>query len=185
MNPRDLLDRIRTAFDNLSMRERFFVLGAGASLIIALFYVGLVVPALAASDDAEQRVYNAEQQLEVMRRLRRDYDDVVHRLASVEARIDEGARGNLRTALENLAKQVDVKIEAMEPQASPDNDQFRETKVAVRLQSVTLEQAVKLLHQIETHPRQVLSVKKLRLQNRSDESQRLNLSFTVSSFEAI
>jgi hypothetical protein len=30
-----------------------------------------------------------------------------------------------------------------------------------------------------------LSVKKLRLQNRADDSQRLNLSFTVSSFEAV
>ncbi len=185
MNPRDLLDRIRTAFDNLSTRERSLVLGAGASLIVALFYVGLIMPALAASDEAEQRVYNAEQQLEVMRRLRRDYDDVVHRLASVEARIEEGARGNLRTALENLAKQADVKIESMEPQASPANEQYRETKVAVRLQSVTLEQAVKLLHRIETHPKQVLSVKKLRLQSRSDTSQLLNLSFTVSSFEAV
>ena len=73
----------------------------------------------------------------------------------------------------------------MEPQSSPDNEQFRETKVAVRLESVNLEQAVKLLHQIETHPNQVLSVKKLRLQNRSDKSQLLNLSFTVSSFEII
>jgi hypothetical protein len=143
------------------------------------------MPALAASDNAARRVHTAEQQLEVMQRLRREYDDVVHRLASVEARIGEGSRGNLRTALENLAKQADVKIESMDPQASPASEQYRETKVAVRLESVTLEQAVDLLHRIEMHPRQVLSVKKLRLQNRSDKSQLLNLSFTVSSFETV
>ena len=73
----------------------------------------------------------------------------------------------------------------MEPQSSPADERYRETKVAVRLESVTLEQAVKLLHRIETHPNQVLSVKKLRLQNRSDQSQLLNLSFTVSSFETL
>ena len=185
MNPRDLLERIRAAFDDLSLRERILLAGAGATLIAVLFYAGLVMPALSASDNAAQRVHNAEQQLEVMQRLRRDYDDLVHRLASVETRIGQGSRGNLRTALENLAKQADVKIESMEPQASPANEQYSETKVAVRLQSVTLEQAVKLLHRIETHPKQVLSVKKLRLQSRSDDSQLLNLSFTVSSFERV
>ena len=185
MNPRDLLERLRVAFDNLSLRERTLVAGAGAAAIAALFYVGLVMPALAASDNAAQRVHAAEQQLKAMRRLRQEYDDVVHRLASVEARIAEGSRGNVRTALENLAQQTDVKIESMEPQASPANEQYRETKVAVRLESVTLQQAVKLLHRIETHPKQVLSVKKLRFQNRSDKLQLLNLSFTVSSFEKV
>ena len=185
MNPRDVFARLRAAFDNLSLRERALVSGAGAVLIITFFYVGLVLPALGASDNAAQRVHSAEQQLEAMRRLRREYDDVAARLASVEARIGTGSRGNVRTALENLAKQSDIKIESMEPQASPANEQYRETKVAVRLESVTLEQAVKLLHRIETHPRQVLSVKKLRFQNRADKSQLLNLSFTVSSFEKV
>jgi type II secretory pathway component PulM len=185
LNPRDLLERIRAAFDNLSLRERALVSGAGGALIIALFYVGLVLPALSASENAALRVSSAEQQLLAMLRLRTEYDDVVHRLASVESRIGKDSRGNVRTALENLAKQADVKIESMEPQASPANDQYRETKVAVRLESVTLEQAVKLLHRIETHPKQVLSVKKLRFQNRSDKLQLLNLSFTVSSFERV
>ncbi len=185
MNPRELFERFRAAFDNLSLRERALVSGAGGTVIIALFYVGLVMPALGASDNAAQRVRSAEQRLQAMRRLRTEYDDVVHRLASVESRIDTDSRGNVRTALENLARQADVKIESMEPQASPANEQYRETKVAVRLESVTLEQAVKLLHQIETHPKQVLSVKKLRFQSRSDKSQLLNLSFTVSSFERV
>ncbi len=185
MNPRDLIERLRASFYNLSARERALVAGAGTSLIVALFYVGLVMPALAASNDAAQRIQTAEQQLQAIRRLRQEYDDVVHRLARVEGRIGKGTRGNVRTTLENLAKQVDVTIESMEPQASPANEQYRETKVAVRLESVTLEQAVQLLHRIETHPAQVLSVKKLRFQNRSDKSQLLNLSFTVSSFETV
>ena len=185
MNFRDLLERIRTAFDNLSTREQLLVGGAAGSLIIVLVYVGIAMPAIAARQGATQRAESAEQQVEAMRRLRRDYDDVVYRLASVEGRIGRGSRGNLRTALENLARQAEVKIESMEPQAAPANDQYTETKVAVRLERISLEQAVKLLHRIESHPKQGLSVKKLRFQVRPDKSELLDLSFTVSSFEKV
>jgi hypothetical protein len=121
----------------------------------------VIGPILRASQRGEDRLATADQQLQVMQRLRRDYDDVQGRLADVEQRIQRGARSELRTTLESLAQQASVKVESMEPQASPAHPKYRETKVEVGLKSVTLAQTVHYLHQIDIAP-QALSVKSLR-----------------------
>ena len=72
----------------------------------------------------------------------------------------------------------------MEPQASPANDRYRETKVEVGLKQVSLPQTVRYLHEIE-ETRQVLSVKALRIRTRVDQPELLDVTFTVSSFEPL
>jgi hypothetical protein len=179
-----LWTRAWTAFQNLSSRERLLVGSAGGVLGVGLLCFGLVLPVLSASDRVAARADAAEQQLGALVRLRREYDEVQGRLASVEQRIRSEQRGNLRTTLETLASQSSVKVESMEPQASPANDVYRETKVEVALAGVTLPQTVNYLHQIETAP-QVLSVKSLRVRTRQDKPELLDVTFTVSSFEPI
>ena len=179
---REHWERLRALLESLSPRERLFVGGAGLVFAAALVLFALVLPALARGDAVHQRVATAEQSLGAMARLRQEYDDVRQRLADVERRIAEGPRGNLRTTLEELARQAGVRVESMEPQASPAHARFRETKVEVGLESVTLEQAVKYLNEIESH-RQVLSVKSLRLRTRADQPSLLDVTFTVSAFE--
>ena len=177
-------ERLRTAFENLSARERILVAAAGVSLTIAVLIVGVVTPLLGLGEGVEQNLRAAEQQLLVVERMRREFDDVDQRLKNVEQRILSGPRGNLRTTLETLARQASVKVESMEPQASPAHDRYRETKVEVGLGGVTLAQAVSYLHQIES-ARQMLSVKSLRIRTRPEKPDLLDVSFTVSSFEPL
>ncbi len=179
---KELIARLRAAWDNLADRERLLVGSAGAVLLIALIWLLLVMPALGQRDDVEARVAAAEQQLQLMARLRAEFDEVSQRLGTVEQRIQAGTRGNLRTTLENLAQQVGVKIDSMEPQSSPADERYRETKVEVSLKGVTLPQTVNYLHRIESN-REVLSVKALRIRTRTDKPDLLDVTFTVSSFE--
>lgn len=179
-----LWTRAWTAFQNLSARERLLVGSAGGVLLLGLVCFGIVLPALSASDRVAARADAAEQQLEALVRLRREYDDVHGRLASVEQRIRSAEPGNLRTTLESLASQSSVKVESMEPQTAPANDAYRETKVEVGLAGVTLPQTVNYLHQIEIAPL-VLSVKSLRIRTRQDKPELLDVTFTVSSFEPL
>ena len=177
------LARLRTLFANLSPRERMLVsivgvLAAGMVVLAAVFQL------LAVGDRLDTRRAAAEQQLEVMARMRREFDDVNLRLRSVEERIQSGQRGNLRTTLESLAQRANVKVESMEPQASPTHDRYRETKVEVGLREVTLAQAVSYLHEIEQTP-QPLSVKALRIRTRQEKPEFLDVTFTVSSFEPL
>jgi general secretion pathway protein M len=172
------------AFGGLAPRERLLIAISGGLLAFALVYLAIVNPIVGAVERSGRRLDTADQQLRVMTRLRREYDDVQHRLASVEQRIRSGSRGNLRTTLEMLAGKANVKVESMEPQATPASEAYRETKVEVGLRNVTLAQTVNYLHQIESSP-EVLSVKALRIRTRPDLPEFLDVTFTVSSFEPL
>ncbi len=181
---KELWSRLTAAFGNLSQRERLLVSSAGILTGVAVIYFALVVPVLAIGDRAADRLDTAETAYAVMTRLRADYDDVQQRLQGVEGRIQRGARGNLRTTLENLAQKSMVMVESMEPQTAPANDRYRETKVEVGLKGVTLPQTVAYLHQIESAD-QLLTVKSLRIRTRADKPELLDVTFTVSSFERL
>lgn len=175
--------RARTFFANLSPRERMLVSSVGV-LAAAMLMMAAVFQLLAVGDRLDARRAAADQELQVMTRLRREFDDVSVRLRSVEDRIRTGQHGNLRTTLESLAQRANVKVESMEPQASPTHDRYRETKVEVGLREVTLTQAVSYLGEIERTP-QPLSVKALRIRTRQDKPEFLDVTFTVSSFEPL
>ena len=64
------------------------------------------------------------------------------------------------------------------------NEAYREQRVEVSLKKVTLEQAVRYLHSIESTERP-FSVKSLRMKSRPDSSNLLDMTFSVSSFEPI
>jgi Tfp pilus assembly protein PilO len=179
-----LWTRAWTAFQNLSSRERLLVGSAAGVLLLGVVWFGVVMPLLAAKDRIAASADAADQQLDVIVRLRRDFDEVQSRLASVEQRIRSEATGNLRTTLESLASRASVKVESMEPQSAPANDRYKETKVEVGLTGVTLPQTVTYLHQIETAP-QLLSIKSLRIRTRPDKPELLDVTFTVSSFEPL
>jgi general secretion pathway protein M len=178
------VDRIAVAFGGLAPRERLLIAISGGLLALALVYLVIVNPIVGAVERSGRRLDTADQQLRAMTRLRREYDDVQHRLTSVEQRIRSGSRGNLRTALEMLAGKANVKVESMEPQATPASEAYRETKVEVGLRNVTLAQTVNYLHQIESSP-EVLSVKALHIRTRPDLPEFLDVTFTVSSFEPL
>jgi type II secretory pathway component PulM len=181
---RSLWDRLLTAWSGLEQRERLLVSLVGALLAAGLLYIAVIGPILRASDASEDRLATADQRLQLMERMRRDYDDVQGRLADVEQRIQRGARSELRTTLESLAQQASVKVESMEPQASPAHPKYRETKVEVGLRNATLAQTVHYLHQIDIAP-QALSVKSLRIRTHAEQPDLLDVTFTVSSFEPI
>ena len=177
-------NRLRNAFLGLDPRERTLVSLALGLLGLILVWTLVLSPLLGAAARRGQQLETADQRLDVMERLRRDYDDVQGRLADVEQRIQRGARSELRTTLESLAQQASVKVDSMEPQASPAHPKYRETKVEVGLRNATLAQTVHYLHQIDIAP-QALSVKSLRIRTRAEQPDLLDVTFTVSSFEPI
>ncbi len=181
----DLWARFRAVWDNFSPREQLLLATVGAFFAATLTFFALVSPILSAQAAAADRVEGAERDLEVMVRLRREYESINDRLQGVEQRIrDNRDRQNTLTLLESLASGAAVKINSMEERKSPDHELYRETRVEVSLKNVTLTQVVSLLHAIESSPRQ-FSVKGLRIKTRPDKDDTLEVAFTVSSFEAL
>ena len=180
-----LLDRLRSFFSSLAPRERLLLGGAGATLVVALLWLAIVLPVLGSLDSAKSRAAAARRDLELARRFQADLREMQGRLGAVEQRIQSGPKGNVFTTLEDLSKKSGVKVESMEPQAAPAQERYRETKVQVVLKQITLAQAVSFLHGIESSP-QLLSVKSLRIRTRSEQKEDLlDVTFTVSSFETI
>jgi type II secretory pathway component PulM len=177
----ELWNRLISTWDTLSPRERILASIAGGSLLFGLLFFGAVRPLIAAvADDGE--VARAEQQVAVMKRLRTQYEEVHSRLSSVEQRIASSpSGGSLRTLLDSLARNAEVSVESMEEREAADSETYQERRVDVTLRRVTVEQAVSYLHSIESNER-LLSIKSLRIKNRPDKSNLLDVTFSVSSF---
>lgn len=181
----ELLARVQAVWDNFSAQERLLLSTLAVLLGGLLLFIVVINPILSASTNARVRVEAGEKDLEMMLRLRREYEAINVRLVGVEQRIkDNRDKQNTLTTLESLASGANVKIDSMEERKSPDHELYRETRVEVSLKNVTLTQVVSLLHSIESSRRQ-FSIKGLRIKTRADKDDTLEVGFTVSSFEAI
>jgi len=187
----ELLGRVRVLWDGLAPRERILVGIAGGALAILLLLFGIVMPVLAATDHATSNAENAERQLAMMQRMRRDWDVLDLRLNAVESKIQASRDGqNLLTLLASLATRAGVKPTSMEKRQSGESEHYEETKVEVSLKSVTLQQAVNYLASIES-AQQPLSVKSLRIKRRPGRARKPNenaadlidVTFSVSAFK--
>lgn len=180
-----LLARISAVWDNLSGRERSLVSIAGGLTLIALLWAVVVQPFMTMMDNLDARVESAEAEYQAMIRLRREYDVVQASLSKVEERIKSNReQRNLLTLLEALARESSVKVASMEERKAQDDEKFKETKVEVRLKMVTLQDTVRYLHAIEASDR-LLTVKSLRIKNRTDKSNLLDVNFSVSTFDPL
>ena len=166
----------------LAPREQVLVGGAVGSLALALLWFALIQPVRSVVQNAESRVATAKQEVDLSVQLKRELDAVGAELRLVEGRVQQGPRGNLFTILETFAAQSAVKVASVEPQAAPNHDRYRERKVQIILKEVTLAQTVNFLHRIESAD-QLLSIKSLRVRTRADQSDLLDVTFSVSSFE--
>ena len=142
----------------------------------------IIQPVRSLVQNAEARVAITEQEVALSLQLRRELQAVASQLSVVEERVRRGPRGNLFTILENLAAKSTVRVASVEPQAAPNHERYKETKVQVVLKEVTLAQTVNFLHRIESAD-QLLSIKSLRVRTRADQSDLLDVTFSVSSFE--
>lgn len=187
----ELLGRVQVLWDGLAPRERVLVGIAGGALAILLLLFGVVMPVMAATENAASNAETAERQLAMMQRMRRDWDGLHLRLDAVEAKI-QGSRDeqNLLTLLASLAARAGVKPTSMEKRQSGESEQYEENKVEVSLKGVSLEQAVNYLASIES-AEQPLSVKSLRIKRRPARTRKpdekvadlIDVTFSVSAFK--
>jgi len=188
---KDLLRRIQALWEGLAPRERILVGIAGGALALAILTFGIVMPVMGATDHARSVAEDAEQQLRLMQRMRRDWDGLHDRLDAVESKIQSSRNEqNLLTLLATLATRAGVQPSSMEKRQSGESEQYEETKVEVSLKGVSLQQAVDYLSSIEREARP-LSVKSLRIKRRPGrtgpggeaEADPIDVTFSVSAFK--
>ena len=179
----ELWARIRHTWDDLSDRERLLLSGAGTIFAVLAIYLLAISPFLTASSRANELAESRGTQLRATVEMRRQYDAIQGRLTLVDDRIQKNKnQRNMLTLLESLATKSAAKVESMQERRGGANDSYLEKKVEVSLKNVTLEQTVNYLHSIESAD-QLFTIKSMRIRTRSDNSQLLDVTFTVSSFE--
>ncbi|MDE0911472.1 MAG: type II secretion system protein GspM [Myxococcota bacterium] len=180
-----LMQRLIDAWSGISAREQMLVGVAVGLTILSILFVGIVQPIIGLSTTVASRVDAAEQELLAMNRLRRQYDIVNTSLSKVEERIlSNHEKRNLLTLLESLAAASSVQVNSMEERKAQDDEKYKETRVEVRLKSVSLKDTVSYLTAIESSD-QLLTVKSLRIKKRSDRSNLLDVTFNVSTFDIL
>lgn len=189
---KDLFGRLVVVWEGLMPRERILVAVAGGALALLLLFFGIVAPIQSVSERATDAADDASRELDMMVRMKREWDGLHGRLDQVETRIQQTrSQQNLLTLLESLAARAGVKPTSMEKRQSGESDAYEETKVEVSLKNVTLRQAVSYLSSIETHD-QPLSVKSLRVKRRPGRARGdqpapdlIDVTFSVSTFKPL
>ncbi|MGC1455366.1 MAG: type II secretion system protein GspM [Nitrospirota bacterium] len=162
----------------LEQRDKKTLIIGGIAAAIILLYVFVVSPLT--SDLARKRelLPKKERDLVEMRVLKDQYLEMQKRLQQAQAAAAK--RGPLLTEIENITKRANLasKMVSLKPQEGVQTEEFKESIVEIRLDSVTLYDIVNYLYQLEQDG---LRIKKLNFKPRFDNPKVLNATILVSS----
>lgn len=170
-------------FSNMQPRERMFIGGAGAALLVFLLFKLAIDPMLRRSADLDRQIVTARRQLNELRTMQQEYVHQKSVVDTINTQLKRQQNFAIFSRLEELAGQTGIrdKILHMKPMVSTPSDVYNEEQVEVKMDGVTLDQLVRYLHQIES-AQQLLKIKRLDVKPRLDNRQILGATFRVSAF---
>ena len=168
---------------NIQPRERLFIGGAAAALILFLIFKFTIDPLFKHSADLDRQIVTARRQLTELRTMQQEYQRQKTVVDSINSQLKKQQNFAIFSRLEEFAGQTGIrnKILYMKPTVSTPSEVYNEESVEVKMEGVTLEQLVRYLHQIENSP-QLLKIKRLEIKPRFDNRQILTATFRVSAF---
>jgi|RhiMetdeSRZDD1v2_1073273.scaffolds.fasta_scaffold172411_2 type II secretory pathway component PulM len=168
---------------HLGTRERVFVIGAGAVLLLGLLYTLVIDPWRAASIRLDQQIVVAQRELQELQTLRQEYHRKKSAVDRIHAQLTQQHNFSLLSQLEALATQTGTRhtLRAIQLVASPPNKTYDEEAVEIKMDDVLLEPLIAYLFAIENAP-QWMRVTRLSIQPRPANRQLLSVICRVSTF---
>lgn len=170
---------------NLSEREKIFVIGGAAAIVLVVVWLGIFAPYREAVTTAESKITSRQRQLKEVQHLQQEYLRLQGELTEAERRLVSRGRGfSLFSFIEDVTSRTGVreKLVSMRPQTTAAQGEFREESVEIRLERLRLDQLVRLLHAMESAD-VVLNTKTLRIKPRFDDRSQLDTVIVVSYFQ--
>jgi len=170
----------------LAFREKV-VLGLGTLFgVVLLAYTLIITPYMEKVRVLDRRIAQKTVELKEISILREEYLEIKRKMEELKGKA--GKRGKsfpLFSYLESLAAKTLIKgnIASMKPQSTPLGEHYKESSVAVKLESITTRQLVDYLFRIE-NSEAFLRIKRLHLKKRHDNPEYLDATFLVSTYEA-
>ena len=170
-------------WQNTQPRERLFLGGAGAVLVLFLIFKFAIDPLFKHSTDLDRQIVAARRQLVELRTMQQEYQRQKAVVDTINSQLKRQQNFAIFSRLEEFAGQTGIrnKILYMKPTVSTPSEMYNEESVEVKMEGVTLEQLVRYLHHIENSP-QLLKIKRLEIKPRFDNRQILTATFRVSAF---
>ena len=165
-------------------RERLFIGGAGAALVLFLIFKLAIDPMFKHSAELDRQIVTARRQLAELRTMQQEYQRQKSVVDSINSQLKKQQNFAIVSRLEELARQTGIqpnKILSMRQAPITPSEMYNEESIEVKMDGVTLEQLVPYLYQIENSP-QLLKIKRLDIKPHLDNRQLLNTTFRVSAF---
>jgi general secretion pathway protein M len=170
-------------WQQLQPRERLFLGGGAAVLVLFLFFKVAIDPLFKHSADLDRQIVSARRQLAELRTMQQEYQRQKSVVDTINNQLKKQQNFAIFSRLEEFAGQTGIrnKILYMKPTVSTPSEVYNEESVEIKMEGVTLDQLVRYLHQIENSP-QLLKIKRLEIKPRFDSRQILTATFRVSAF---
>jgi len=170
-------------WQQLQPRERLFLGGGVAVLVLFLFFKVAIDPLFKHSADLDRQIVTARRQLAELRTMQQEYQRQKSVVDTINNQLKKQQNFAIFSRLEEFAGQTGIrnKILYMKPTVSTPSEVYNEESVEIKMEGVTLDQLVRYLHQVENSP-QLLKIKRLEIKPRFDNRQILTATFRVSAF---
>jgi general secretion pathway protein M len=169
--------------EELETREKFFLAGGCAILVLLLLLYAVYLPYQRALDRADRSIEVKLRQIGEIGQLQADYQALKIHLAKLESTQGQGRSLSALTLIEDVAGRICSRenLVNVRPQAAQVKGDYRVENVDVRFEKLPLLQLLRLLKGIEATKTQT-QVKTLQIKQRFDDRSQLDVTMTVSSF---
>ncbi len=168
------------AYADLSSRGRLVAMG----VVIALLAISLGVPislVTAKITGLKKEITTAQKgYLQVSEKIDA-YKDVKGQLSVIEEKYGRPLGGSLSSRVENLAKQLELKVDIRE-KPNQETEFLEINSVEVRLSQVGLSDIIQLIHDLEADKLTPMQIRRVQIKTKGANRQQMDASFDVATF---
>jgi general secretion pathway protein M len=171
----------------LNQREKMAVGFGGGALLVFILLQFIVFPLIDGRAKLNKRLAAREKAVVEMRAMQERYQKLSQQSGSFSSQLAQREPGfSLFSFLEKKAADTEVKehIAYMKPSETTEHDQFKQSQVEMKLQSVGLTKLVAFLVQAEA-PQQLVGIDKITIQDNTKEAGTLDVTLQMVSVDQV
>lgn len=169
--------------ENLTQREKGFLVGGGVALLLLLIVFAVILPYRAALSRLDDRIDQRREQLQTVRSLQLEYQQLRTTLALREKKLERGSSSAF-SAIESIAARLGLRdnLVAMRPQPASTRESMQVETVAARLERLDLQQLTGLLKAFEGSET-LLNVTSMQIRTRFDDTTLIDAEIRVETLK--
>jgi len=175
----------KVGIDSLDQREKRVLLGGGIFLLCFFVLQLVILPLWQARSNLQTSIERKSQELEKIKELKSEYQQLKLQEGGIEARIAKRPAGfTLFTFLDKQATKAQVKkqIKYMKPSTEEGDGNLQESMVEMKLQKIALKSLVSYIRLVESE-KNVVSIRRISIQDSGNEQGFLDVILQITTFE--